>query len=101
MLKVLTVLQWIITGLLLQYLSNLLSITLYKAELPPLPFETFQELLAAIQKGTLTLVIVGHKKPVLYLNISDLLAQDRVKLAKNAGEVEQLLLQNPSFTVFV
>lgn len=100
MLKVVAALQWIIVGLLLQYLSNLLSIILYKADLPPLPFETFQELKATNGEGTLTLVM-EPKLPVRYLNISDLLESDQVKWVTNVKEVQQLLMQNPSLTVFV
>lgn len=102
-LKVFSLWQWIIAGVLLQYLSNLLAITLYKAERSPLPFETFQELYSLIQEGRLTLVMEGADE-IPFLNISDisdLLRNGRMKLVNSTKEVEKLLLQNPSFPVFV
>lgn len=94
--KMFTAIQWITIGLLLQYLSNLLSITLYKAESSSPPFETFQELQTAVAAGKLTLLTEPHEM-LQYLNVS----KSHVKHVKSIEKAKQLMMQNPSLNVFV
>lgn len=92
MLNALILFHWIVTGFLLQYLSNLLSITLYRAELPPLPFKTFFEMKTAAEQ----------KKITILMNTYEVVEVDEqyVKRVHNLEEALELILQNPSFTVF-